>query len=278
MQFRTINRSGKHSWNERFFEQWASNAYDHDGVENVNPIQLILLMKAANIEIVMPWPLKMLVRYILCPFGKLLGYQEIYQEYIYIWVQQSMLTSNFIFIAFTSISCPYCVILVLSWNPVECIPFFHKVILYAAVVSLMIDLRRSVVTSTCLSLCLDVLVFSSEWLIEYSALLCEESILCLTSWLRTSFSVECNYSDWQTKAHDKWISVLMLNIIESPDCSYECYIKYLPRLSTTAFGYCTLRICSNEVVLLILCIQIEWTVTWAPFDSGQFCQECVLWM
>ena len=84
MQFKTINRSGKYSWNERFFEQWASNAYDHDGIDNVNPIQLILLMKAADIEVVMPWPAQMLVRYVLCPVGKLLGYTEFYQEYIYI--------------------------------------------------------------------------------------------------------------------------------------------------------------------------------------------------
>ena len=64
----------------------------------------------------------------------------------------------------------------LSLISIKRIPFFNKVILHAAVVSLMVDLRRSVVTSTCLSVCLDVLVFSSEWLIEYSALLCEESI------------------------------------------------------------------------------------------------------
>ena len=78
-----INKSGKHSPNERFFEQWGSNAYDHGGVDNVNPLQLMLMLKYGHIELAAPYPVRLLIWYVLCPLAEILGYKGSYPEYIY---------------------------------------------------------------------------------------------------------------------------------------------------------------------------------------------------
>lgn len=82
MQLRTINRSGQHSPNERFFEQWVLNAYDHGGIEGVNPLQLIVMLNFGGIEPALPYPFRLLIRHGVVPFGKLLGYKGSYPEYI----------------------------------------------------------------------------------------------------------------------------------------------------------------------------------------------------
>ena len=82
LQLRLINRSGHHTLNERFNEQWTSNAFDYGGMENVNPLQLLIMLDYFDIEIAFPYPVRVLIRYLVIPLGKLAGYQGMYDEYL----------------------------------------------------------------------------------------------------------------------------------------------------------------------------------------------------
>ena len=81
-QVRSINRSGKYSSVERFFEQFAAISYDHGGIDNVSPLQLLLTLKAGGVEIAAPYPVRLFLWHVVCPFGELLGYKGFYPEYV----------------------------------------------------------------------------------------------------------------------------------------------------------------------------------------------------
>lgn len=78
-----MNGKGNPTPSERFFQQWASAAYDYGGLDKVNPLQMILMLKAGHIELAGPYPLRLLVRYVACPIAELLGYKGSYPEYVY---------------------------------------------------------------------------------------------------------------------------------------------------------------------------------------------------
>ena len=51
-------------------------------MENVNPLQLLIMLDYFDIEIAFPYPVRVLVRYLVIPLGKLAGYQGMYDEYL----------------------------------------------------------------------------------------------------------------------------------------------------------------------------------------------------
>lgn len=67
---------------ERFFEQWTAIAFDHGGVDNVNPLQLLLTLDAASIDLALPLPAKLLVQHLALPLARLVGFQPFYSEYV----------------------------------------------------------------------------------------------------------------------------------------------------------------------------------------------------
>lgn len=81
-----INKSGEWSPNERFFDQKASIAYEYNGIENVNMLQILVTLKYGGIEVAAPYPLQLFIWYVVCPFAELLGYRGAYPEYIYPWI------------------------------------------------------------------------------------------------------------------------------------------------------------------------------------------------
>ena len=81
MKVTLLNKSGKHSPSERFFEQFVSNAYNQGGMDNVNPLQIMLTLKYGRIELAGPYLVRLLIWYV--PLAEILGFKGFYPEYIY---------------------------------------------------------------------------------------------------------------------------------------------------------------------------------------------------
>ena len=78
-----INRSGKYSPMERFFEQFGGLIHDHGGnMASISVLQLILTFKTAGIELAVPAPVGFFLRHFVCAFAQLLGYKGFYPEYV----------------------------------------------------------------------------------------------------------------------------------------------------------------------------------------------------
>lgn len=81
-QVKIFIQPGTHTVAERFFEQLAGIAYDHGGLEQVNPLQLLLVFAYGGIDLAVPPPAKLLIRHVALPLGRLLGYRGCYPEYM----------------------------------------------------------------------------------------------------------------------------------------------------------------------------------------------------
>ena len=82
MQITLINRSGRPTASEAFFENLAGLGQHYGDMDRANPLQLFLHAKAGAVEYMMiPAPARLLVRYLICPLAELVGYKGLYPEY-----------------------------------------------------------------------------------------------------------------------------------------------------------------------------------------------------
>jgi hypothetical protein len=77
-----VNRSGKRREGDRFFENLAAFARLYGGIGSINPLQHFLTANEGGVEYTfVPVSVRVLIRYIICPLAKIVGYQAYYPEY-----------------------------------------------------------------------------------------------------------------------------------------------------------------------------------------------------